>query len=388
MKRRLHSDKDAVWAVPVRTSTRSYPILAGAGLLARIPEFLAEYAPGHRYAVISDDHVASLYGEDVVESCTAAGMEATSFTFPRGEASKSRTQWSALTDQLLAAGIRRDGVVVAVGGGVTGDLAGFVAATFLRGIPVVQVPTSLVAMIDASVGGKTGVDVEAGKNLVGAFHPPRVVIADPTVIRTLPAEERAQGLAEAVKHGAILDAPYFDDLCVAAEKLMNADIDATLAAVLRSVELKARVVTEDERERGIRQILNFGHTLGHAIEATSGYSVGHGTAVAAGMVLEARLGEQVGVTEAGTSTRLAEALAYFGLGELPERCCDASGILRYMGVDKKSRKGQPRFVLLRCIGAVHEGSDWSSEVSPRDLEELVREATASPDRASDTSVSH
>lgn len=377
MKRRLRPGSDAVWAVQVSTSTGSYPILVGAGLLARIPEFLGEYAPAHRYAVISDDYVASLYGQKVVESCTSNGLQAGLFTFPRGEASKSRAQWATLTDQLLDAGVRRDGVVVAVGGGVTGDLAGFVAATFMRGIPVVQVPTSMVAMIDASVGGKTGVDVEAGKNLVGAFYPPRVVVADPTVIRTLPPEERAQGLAEAVKHGAILDAAYFRDLCEASTKLMDGETEATLAAVLRSMELKARVVTEDERESGVRQILNFGHTLGHAIEAASGYRVGHGTAVAAGMVLEARLGEHLGVTEAGTAPRLAEALTRFGLGALPEQACNAAEILQYLGVDKKSRQGRPRFVLLESIGAVHEGNDWSSEVSPHDLERLIREATSS-----------
>jgi 3-dehydroquinate synthase len=377
-----------VWAVPVRTSTGSYPVLVGAGLLARIPEFLGEYAPAHRYAVISDDIVASLYGKGVADACTSAGLETSLFTFPHGEASKSREQWSALTDQLLAAGIRRDGVVVAVGGGVTGDLAGFVAATFLRGIPVVQVPTSTVAMIDASVGGKTAVDVEAGKNLVGAFHSPRVVVADPAAIRTLPPQERAQGLAEAVKHGAILDATYFANLCEAAGGLMAGDTDATLAAVLRSVELKARVVTEDEREGGVRQILNFGHTLGHAIEAASGYAVSHGTAVAAGMVLEARLGEQMGVTEVGTSVRLTEALGCFGLGALPDGCFDPGGILQYMGVDKKARQGRPRFVLLRSIGAVHDASGWSSEVPPDVIEHVVRGVAAASVRCGQSPINH
>jgi 3-dehydroquinate synthase len=320
--------------------------------------------------------VTSFYGKAVADACASAGLQTNLFTFPHGEASKSRERWSTLSDQLLDAGIRRDGVVVAVGGGVTGDLAGFVAATFLRGIPVVQVPTSTVAMIDASVGGKTGVDVEAGKNLVGAFHSPRVVVADPAVIRTLPPEERAQGLAEAVKHGAILDAAYFDDLCEAAEKLMAGDTDATLAAVLRSVELKARVVTEDEREKGVRQILNFGHTLGHAIEAASGYAVSHGTAVAAGMVLEARLGEHMGVTEAGTSLRLTEALACFGLGAVPGGHFGAAEILQYLGVDKKARQGRPRFILLRSIGAVHDVGGWSSEVPSDMIEHLVREVAA------------
>ncbi|MCG6954809.1 MAG: 3-dehydroquinate synthase [Gemmatimonadetes bacterium] len=374
MKRRLRSAPDAVGAVPVRTGTGSYPVLVGLGLLERIPELLCEYAPGHRYALISDDHVASLYAESVVASCTDAGLDAGLFTFPQGEASKTRKQWSILTDALLDAGIRRDGVVVALGGGVTGDLGGFVAATYLRGIPVVQVPTSLVAMIDASVGGKTAVDVRAGKNLVGAFHPPRVVVADPLAIGTLPVHERAQGLAEAIKHGAILDSRYFDDLSEAADGLLAGDARATRAAVLRSVELKARVVTEDEHEEGFRQILNFGHTIGHAIEAASSYSVGHGMAIAAGMILEARLGERLGVTETGTSERLSRALSRFGMGAVPRLDVGIDEILGYMGVDKKARQGRARFVFLRSVGSVRGDDGWSSEAPPAEVSRVVEEA--------------
>jgi len=376
MKRRFQSAPDSVGAVPVRTSTGSYPVLVGLGLLDRIPEFLSEYAPTHRYAVISDDHVASLYGERVVTRCADEGLEAGLFTFPSGEASKTREQWSILTDELLEAGIRRDGAVVALGGGVTGDLGGFVAATYLRGVPVVQVPTSLVAMIDASVGGKTAVDARAGKNLVGAFHPPRVVVADPLVIATLPVAERAQGLAEAVKHGAILDARYFDDLSEAADDLLAGDPPGTRAAVLRSVELKARVVTEDEHEEGFRQILNFGHTIGHALEAASAYSVGHGAAIAAGMVLEARLGERLGLTASGTSERLSGALSRFGLGSVPQLKVGVDAILGYMGVDKKARRGRARFVFLRSIGTVRGDGEWSSEAPPEEVARVVEEALA------------
>jgi 3-dehydroquinate synthase len=376
MSVRAYEEGAAVAAVPVRTSTGSYPVLVGVGLLARIPELLREYAPGHRYAVISDDRVASLYGEAVSAACRSAGLDATLFRFPVGEVSKTRERWSMLTDELLDAGIRRDGIVVAVGGGVTGDLAGFVAATYLRGIPVVQIPTSLVAMIDASVGGKTGVDVRAGKNLVGAFHPPRVVLADPVVIRTLPPEERAQGLAEAIKHGAILDVRYFDALGAAASDLMAGETAATRAAVLRSVELKTRVVTEDEHEEGFRQVLNFGHTVGHAIEAASDYAVGHGTAVAAGMVLEARLGEDLGVTEPGTSERLAAALARFGLGGVPAVEGGVDRLLSYMQTDKKSRRGQVRFVLLRALGLVDADGGWTREVPRERVGRVLGEAIA------------
>ncbi len=358
--------------VEVRAAGRDYPVLVGRGVLGTLPGLLAEHAPAHRYAVVSDDRVAELYGGQVVEACRGAGLAADLFTFPRGEASKNRSEWARLTDALLGAGVGRDGCVVAVGGGVTGDLGGFVAATYLRGIPVVQVPTSLVAMIDASVGGKTGVDVEAGKNLVGAFHPPRIVVADPETIATLPREERAQGLAEAVKHGAILDAGYMAELGDAAEELLAGEADAVERAVLRSVELKARVVSEDEREGGLRQILNFGHTLGHALEAASGYRLGHGSAVAAGMLLEAELGERAGVTEAGTREALRAAVEPLGLGHPGPVEASVDELVTYLAADKKARRGRPRYVLLERPGRVAREGGWSREVD----DELVRDVLA------------
>jgi 3-dehydroquinate synthase len=256
--------------------------------------------------------------------------------------------------------------VIAVGGGVTTDLAGFVAATFLRGVPVVQVPTSYLAMIDASVGGKTGVDVHAGKNLVGAFHPPRLVLADPEVLGTLPVAERAQGLVEALKHGAILDADYFASLEAGLEQLLAADAEAAGPAVARSVELKAAVVSEDEFEGGYRQILNFGHTLGHAIEAASAYTLGHGSAVAMGMLLETRLGERKGVTASGTYERLAGAFDAL-LGPLQDVEIDPAVAVGYLRTDKKARGGRPRVVLLRRLGEVDPGDGWSHEVSEEAL---------------------
>jgi len=369
-----HAGYPPASSVPVRAGARAYAVLVGVGLLRRLPELLREHAPVHRYAVISDDNVAPLYGVDAVERCRDAGLRADLITFPHGEASKTRKQWSILTDRMLEAGLGRDAAVVALGGGVTGDLAGFVAATYLRGIPLVQVPTSMVAMVDASVGGKTGVDVRAGKNLVGAFHAPRVVVADPETTRTLPRRERAQGLAEAVKHGAILDDGYFDRLRDEAPALMDGDVAATNATVLRSVQLKARVVGEDEGESGLREILNFGHTLGHAFEAASSYGIGHGSAVAAGMVLEARLGEGLGVTEPGTARRLEEALAAFGLGAVPRGQVEPSAALGFLGADKKARRGRPRFVLLERVGSVDRASGWSREVPDDAVAALLDEA--------------
>lgn len=359
-------------AVPVRTKDGSYDVLVQAGVLADLPRLVADRVRAARFAVISDGNVAPTHGHAVMEECREAGLDASLFTFPAGEASKTRKSWSILTDELLDAGYGRDACVIAVGGGVTTDLAGFVAATFLRGIPVVQVPTSYLAMIDASVGGKTGVDVHAGKNLVGAFHAPSLVVADPEVLATLPIEERAQGLVEAFKHGAILDADYFASLEESVADLMAADAEAAEPAVLRSVELKAAVVTEDEFEGGYRQILNFGHTLGHALEAASKYALGHGSAVAIGMLMETRLGESLGVTEPGTYERLRVALEGL-LGPLEEVPIEPEAAVQFLRTDKKARDGTPRVVLLRKLGEVDPGERWSHAVAETVLAEALSE---------------
>jgi 3-dehydroquinate synthase len=348
-------------------------VLIEAGARHRLPGLLAAHAPAHRYALVSDSNVAPLYAEEAAARCRAEGARADLFVFPAGERSKTRAWWATLTDRLLEAGLGRDGAVVAIGGGVTGDLAGFVAATYLRGVPLVQVPTSVVAMVDASVGGKTGVDVTQGKNLVGAFHPPKLVVADPETVSTLPVGERAEGLAEAVKHGAIADASYFSALTADASALLAGDAKAIHAAVLRSVEIKAGIVSSDEREHGFRQVLNFGHTLGHALEAGSDYRLGHGSAVAAGMVLEATLGERLGITEPGTARRISDALGAFGLGSIPLPA-GVPVLAALLGSDKKVREGEARFVLLARIGEVARAGDaWTHRIAPDLIDEVLRE---------------
>jgi len=353
-----------------------YPVVVGSGALSRLPELVSPRLRAHRWAVISDATVAALYGDAVLGSLEAAGQEARLFTFPPGERQKTRSTWAELTDALVEAGFGRDSAVVALGGGVTGDLAGFVAATFLRGVPVIQVPTSLVAMVDASVGGKTGVDVPAGKNLVGAFHPPRLVLADPETASTLPRRERAQGLVEALKHGAILDERYFDDIEASLPRLLEGEIEATERTVFRSVELKAAVVGEDEREAGYRQILNFGHTIGHALEAASSYELPHGSAVAMGMILEARLGERLGVTEAATSGRLRRATEALGLPAVLDRSTDPTLVSRFLGADKKRLEGRVRFVLLRRLGSVDAEGGWSRSIPQEEVRAVLEEAGA------------
>lgn len=364
-------ERDEGTVVHVRARDGSYDVVVSAGALSELPLLLADRVKAQRFAVISDDHVAPVHGHAVMEAGLEAGLDIGLFTFPAGEEHKTRESWTILTDELLEAGYGRDSCVIAVGGGVTTDLAGFVAATFLRGVPVVQVPTSYLAMIDASVGGKTGVDVDAGKNLVGAFHPPSLVVADPEVLATLPLHERAQGLVEAFKHGAILDAEYFASLEEDVGDLMAAEVGVAGPAVSRSVELKAGVVSEDEFEGGYRQILNFGHTLGHALEAASGYAVGHGSAVALGMLMETRLGERLGVTEAGTYQRLRQALEAL-LGPLEGTETDPGAAASYLKADKKVREGRSRVVLLRRLGEVDPGDGWSHAVPEELLVEALR----------------
>lgn len=352
-----------------RLALHGASIEIGTGLLATLGERIATLHPRHRVAIIADHTVAQLYGAKAIASLVSQGLALGStqggtvapavFTFPAGEQHKSRATWSTLTDQLIAAGLRRDSVFVALGGGVTGDLAGFVAATFLRGVPFVQVPTSLLAMIDASIGGKTGVDTPAGKNLVGAFHQPSLVLVDPSFLRTLPTVHLRSGLAEAIKHGAIADASYFSWIAASLREILTsdqADDTTQLRLVQRSIEIKVDVVSRDERESGIRKVLNFGHTIGHAVEQVTGYGVSHGDAVAIGMVAEALLSERMGIAPQGTADTIATVCDAAGLPvRLPSNVAPAE-IVTATRTDKKTRGGQVEYALLEAIGAM-SGAD-------------------------------
>ncbi len=352
---------------------RGYPVKVRNGIRRSLPQMIPSHARAHRFAVIADERVAALYGEELVEGLAQQGREALLLSFPPGEASKTRERWAELTDSMIRAGFGRDSAVVALGGGVTGDLAGFVAATFMRGLPLVQVPTSLVAMIDSSIGGKVAVNVPEGKNLVGAFHSPRLVAVDPEVAVTLPREERAQGLAEAVKHGAILDPVYLADLEGDIPCVMNGEVGATARVVVRSIEIKADVVSKDEREVGLRKVLNFGHTLGHAVEAAGGYALPHGSCVALGMILEARLGERLGVTRPGTAGTLSRLVELLGLPTRVPPRLDSEGLLAFTRSDKKGRGGRPHYVLLSEPGKVAPAQDWAREVPDEVVLQVLEE---------------
>lgn len=351
----------------------TYDVVIEPGLRRRLPELVAARVPASSYPVVADETVAELHGNALAGALREAGHEAPVLSFPPGEGSKTRATWAELTDRMLARGVDRRAVVVAVGGGITGDVAGFVAATCLRGLRVVHVPTSVVAMVDSSVGGKTGVDVPAGKNLVGAFHPPSLVVVDPETTRTLPRSQRAAGLAEVVKHGAILDRDHLEAVQASAERLLDGDPEALGGIVHRSVAIKADVVGRDEKEGGLRKILNFGHTIAHALEAVSGYRLSHGVAVAMGMVAEARLGEELGITELGTVRAVESALSSL---ELPVRLpagLEPQAVVERTRTDKKGEGGEARYVLLRRPGQVDPGDGWVHQIPEPVVEAVLRE---------------
>ena len=345
-------------AVVVRHALGSYPVYVEPGLLGSLGRLVGEHLAGRRVAMIADETVHRLFRNGRLGG---PAWEGDTLTFPAGERSKTRDTWSRLTDELLRLGFGRDSGIVALGGGVAGDLAGFVAATNMRGVPYVQVPTTLLAMLDASVGGKTGVDTAEGKNLIGAFHPPVAVVADPLALATLPDREYRAGLAEAVKHGLIADREYFEWLERESEALVARDARALRHLVQRSVELKAAVVSEDEREGGRRAILNAGHTVAHALERTTEYRLPHGEAVALGLVAEAALAAGLGLATPEPGARLVALLERLGLPTRIAEPVSAERLLAAMESDKKNRGGVIRFALPRGLGAMGPGPDWTTE---------------------------
>jgi 3-dehydroquinate synthase len=343
----------------VRHAGGTYPVYVEPGVLGRLNSLVKEHLPGHRVVMVGDATVVELYGTGQLGS---AGWSGETLTFAAGERSKSRETWARLTDALLERGFARDSGLIALGGGVTGDLVGFVAATYMRGVPYLQVPTTLLAMLDASVGGKTGVDTPLGKNLIGAFHAPAAVVADPRALTPLPEREYRAGLAEAVKHGLIADPDYFEWMEVQAVALTRRDLPALTRLIRRSVEIKAEVVGGDEREAGRRAILNAGHTVAHALEQVSNYELPHGEAVALGLVVECELAEQLGIAQSGLRRRVAQLLARLGLPErLPHRL-EPSALLGSMSGDKKNRGGQIHFALAAELGRIHHPDGWTTAV--------------------------
>jgi len=347
--------------------SRSYPIHIGAGILGRA-DLYAPYLAGGIVAIVTNNVVAPLYLERVRNAL--AGARVCEVVVEDGEQAKGWSSLDRIFDAFLAARLGRDGLVIALGGGVVGDLAGFAAATYQRGVSFIQVPTTLLALVDSSVGGKTAINHARGKNMIGAFHQPRAVIADIETLDTLPERELRAGLAEVIKHGVALDAAFLDWLERSMDRLLARDREALAYAVRRSCELKAAIVAEDERETGVRAVLNFGHTFGHAIETATGFgSWLHGEAVAAGMVMAAGLSVRAGLLPAADAARIEALIRRAGLPTRAPRLA-AERWRELIAVDKKSAGARVRFVLLHGLGR----AKLESAVDPRLVDETIAAA--------------
>jgi 3-dehydroquinate synthase len=357
--------------VIVGLGERAYPIHIGESLLARADLFLP-HLPQRKVSVVTNITVASLYLERFSAMLGSAGVEVVPIVLPDGEEHKNWQTLNSIFDALLSNRCERKSTIIALGGGVVGDLAGFAAASYQRGAPFIQVPTTLLAQVDSSVGGKTAINHPLGKNMIGAFYQPRMVLADTSVLDTLPIRELSAGLAEVIKYGLIMDLPFLAWLEANIENLIKRDPAALAYAITRSCENKASVVVADEREAGDRALLNLGHTFGHAIEAGLGFGTWlHGEAVAAGTVLAARLSQRMGLLTANDVERIVRLFVRAGLPiEAPSLGQDR--YLELMYRDKKVESGRLRLVLFKCLGKAFMTSDFEL----RDLQEILPGATA------------
>lgn len=331
---------------------RAYSIRIAEGLLARVGKELKKLGLAKRYGIIADQYVAGLYGGLLMDSLSEAGISAEMITFPRGESSKHLATVAGLASSLARHGFDRKDALIGLGGGVSGDIAGFLAAIYMRGIPFVQVPTTLLAQVDSSVGGKTGVDIPEGKNLVGAFYQPRAVFVDSRALLSLPDEELLNGLAEVIKYGVIYDSVFFDFLESRREDILGRKLAVLEEVIEKCCAIKARVVEADEREADLRRILNYGHTIGHAVEAASNFTLAHGSAVAMGMVAAANIARNKGLLAESESARIRALIESYGLPVAIPAGYDHTEIIGYLKTDKKTVGGVPVFVLPTSIGTV------------------------------------
>ena len=355
--------------IHVALGTQSYDILVGDGLLSEAGDHIAPLLDLPRTIVISDENVAPLYSDRVLESLARHGIDCDSIVLAPGEGSKSFTNFEALLERLLAGRVERGMTLLALGGGVIGDLAGFAASVLLRGIDVIQLPTSLLAQTDSSVGGKTGINSRRGKNLIGRFHQPRLVVADTGTLDSLPPRELAAGYAEMVKYSLIDDLKFFVWLEENGNRIMGGDATARQQAIAHCCRAKARIVSEDEQENGRRALLNLGHTFAHAFEAESGYgdALLHGEAVSIGMVLAFRLSHRLGLCSETDVENVSAHLAAHGLpteaAQLPPEVRRREALLQHMSHDKKIKDGRLHLILARGIG----GAFVASDVEPQEI---------------------
>jgi len=345
----------------VQLASGGYPIEITHGCLGTCAEKIAVLCPAKKYAVVTDSTVAKLYASPLLAGLDRAGLIAHLFPIQAGEARKNLTTIGELAERLALAGFDRHDALIALGGGVTGDICGFLASIYMRGIPFVQVPTTLLAQVDSSIGGKTGVDIDAGKNLIGTFYQSKAVFIDPATLQSLPQEEMQSGLAEVLKYGLIHDNVFFDFLAAKREAIFRLDTATLTDTIATCCRIKAEVVMADERESGLRRILNFGHTLGHAVEAASHYSLSHGFSISIGMVAAARLSARRGLLTPAEQDKIYAVLTAYGLPvEIPPEL-DQERIRFFLKTDKKAVNGRLVFVLLHGIGKAEMYDDITEE---------------------------
>jgi 3-dehydroquinate synthase len=347
--------------VLVGLDERSYPIIIEQDCRLRVGEYLADAKIAKRYCVIADDCVASLYGQELIASLHVSGIPCELVTFPQGENSKNLSTLGMLAGRLTKLGFDRKDAIIGFGGGVTGDLAGFLASSYMRGIKFVQIPTTLLAQVDSSVGGKTAVDIPEGKNLVGAFYQPQAVYIDPFFLTSLPREELLGGLAEVIKYGVIWDREFFDFLQANRERILALEPGLIEKTIATCCQIKAEVVSNDERENGLRRILNYGHTIGHAVESTSELTLIHGLAVSIGMVAAAKLAVLTNRLDAVSAEKIVSLLTEYGMPTKIPKEYDRKKIKNYLLADKKVIDGKIHFVLPVSIGKVNVVSDVTME---------------------------
>ena len=332
----------------IAKESEDYVIEFGNGILNKQASYLTGIAS--KFALITDNNVKELYGNALAESLQALGLNVELFSFPSGELYKTRDTKESLEDQLLEKEFGRDSCVIALGGGIVMDMAGFIAATYCRGIPLVMMPTSLLAMVDACIGGKTGVNVPTGKNLIGAIYQPKKVIIDTSVLHTLPKKEFSNGIVEMIKHGLIADSALFDYLQEHYLQILELNLPLIEKAIVDSCQIKKHIVEQDEKEKGLRRLLNFGHTVGHALERLTHYHLSHGEAVAVGLLVESYISYELGFLDHEVVNRIKKVLVHYLLPLQFSYRFSSEAIIAAMRSDKKSLKGTPRFALIQAIG--------------------------------------
>lgn len=348
----------------------SYDIAIGRGLFDDIAIELKNKPIANAYAIITDSNVGKIYGKKLLKNIQDNNLHAHLIIFPAGEKSKTRKTKEKIENEMLNLGFGRDSCIIALGGGVVGDVAGFVAATYMRGIPYIQIPATLLAMVDSSIGGKVAVDTEHAKNAIGAFYQPKKVIIDLNFLKTLPKKELANGLAEVIKHALIKDKGFFHFIEKNIGKILKQDLEILKQTIKRSCEIKAEIVAEDEKEKGLRKILNYGHTIGHAIESALNYKISHGNAIAIGMSYAAKLSAKLGFLHEGSVIRQNNLLEYVGLPhKLSHHKLKPRKILEFVQYDKKIANGKLNFVLLNSIGDAF----ISDEVDLDDIKNILEE---------------